>query len=272
MNYLYDVSCSDVTVTFAWPRSPRERERLESELLTLVAPALRTAAALADLPAPADPAGLLADFLRLYAARPLADNKGGSGLNDGLWLYLLARTLGPELIVESGTWRGQSSWLLRQACPEAEIWSFDVEIPAGGRHEAPGVRYVLGDWSEAALPAVGERRALAFFDDHVSHARRLAEAADRGFRLALFDDNFAAWHLHATGAPPVPTLAMLLDEATSCGGVIEWQRNGKNYRYDDTQERRRGAREVVAAHLMLPELAGITRHPPGSGLTLVRLK
>lgn len=273
MNYLYHVSGTTAeAAAFAWPNSPRERARLRSELLTVLSPALQAAADVAGLPPPADPAGLLDDFLRLYPLRPLADNKGGSGLNDALWLYLLARSLAPDVVVESGTWRGQSSWLLRQACPAAEIWSFDVEIPPGGRHETPGVRYLLGDWSEAPLPDLGACRALVFFDDHVSHARRLAEAAARGLRLAIFDDNFTAWQLHATGAPPVPTLAMLLDDDSACGDVIEWQRNGKIYRYDDREEHRRGARALVAAHLTLPELAGITRHPPGSGMTLVRLK
>ena len=31
------------------------------------------------------------------------------------------------------------------------------------------------------------------------------------------------------------------------------------------------ARRLVAEHLTLPDLAPVTRHPPGSGLTLVRI-
>jgi hypothetical protein len=272
MGYLYQVAGHDPAITFGWPASPRERRRLEDELLALIEPALAAAAALAGI-APASAARpLLDDFLTLYARRPLAENKGGSGLNDSLWLFLLARLIDPALLIESGTWRGQSAWLFRQACPGAEIVSFDVAVPAEGRCETPGVRYCLCDWSTEPLAPPASGRGLVFFDDHVSHARRLAEAAARGFVLALFDDNFAARHLHATGAPPVPTLAMLLDEATPPGGVIEWQRNGKIYRYDDTAERRLAARRLVAGHLTLPELAPVTRHPPGSGLTLVRLR
>ncbi len=270
MGYLYQVHCNDPAVTFGWPVSLREKARLEQALLAVVEPALAAAAALAGRPAPAA-APLLHAFLAHYARRPLAENRGGSGLNDSLWLYLLAHTLDPALIVESGTWRGQSAWLLRQACPTARIHTFDVAVPDEGRHETPGVAYHLMDWSTLPLAPPPGERALAFFDDHVSHARRLAEAAARGFRLALFDDNFAARQLHATGAPPVPTLAMLLDDATPPGGVIEWQRNGKIYRYDDTVERRQAARRLVADCMTLPELAPLTHHPPGSGMTLVRL-
>ncbi len=271
MGYLYQVSRNDPAVTFGWPASGRERDRLESELLALLDPALRRAAELAERP-PLAAAPLLADFLALYASRPLAQNKGGSGLNDSLWLYLMARLIDPALIVESGTWRGQSAWLLRQACPAARVVTFDVCVPDEGRCETAGVFYHLKDWMTEPVTAVPGERALVFFDDHISHAQRLAEAAARGFRLALFDDNFAARHLHATGAPPVPTLAMLLDSATPAGAVIEWQRNGKIYRYDDSVERRQAARDLVADHLTLPELASVTHHPPGSGMTLVRLQ
>lgn len=270
MGYLYGVQ-RGAAATFAWPVSARERRRLETALLAELRPGLLAAARCAELPAEAvpDAATLLADFLAVYERRPLADNKGGSGLNDALWLYCLARLLRPAHLIESGTWRGQSAWLFRQALPEARIETFDVAVPAEGRHETPGVIYHLQDWSAAPLAVTD--RSLAFFDDHISHARRLTEAAERGLRLALFDDNFAARHLHATGAPPVPTLAMLLDAETEPGQVIEWQRNGKVYRYDDSAARRQAARRLIADHVTLPELAGITRHPPGSGLTLVRL-
>ena len=219
-----------------------------------------------------DAAPLLHDFLATYAERPVAQNGGGSGLNDSLWLYLVARTLDPEMIVESGTWRGHSAWLFRRACPAADIVSFDLEVPPGGRHEEPDVAYRLRDWTEGELALPHGRRGLVFFDDHVSHARRLREAAKRGFRLALLDDNFPAHQLHATGAPPVPTLAMLSDPGLAEDDVIAWQRNGKHYRYRDSAERRQAALQVVETQVTLPELAPATRHPPGSGLTLVGLR
>jgi hypothetical protein len=270
MSYLYEVVGRDESANFAWPRSADERSRVAAALEAVMAPALAKVARMAGRPA-AIPDHLAEGFLAVYAKRPFPENKGGSGLNDGLWLYGIARVLAPSLIVECGTWRGQSAWLFRQAAPGAEIHSFDVERPPEGCHETPGVSFHLCDWSRTPLRAPAAASSLIFFDDHISHAQRLVEAAERGFRLALFDDNFAADQLHATGAPPVPTLAMLCDESRTHAGVIEWQRNGKVYRYHEAADRVAGARRLVEDLLILPELAPITRHAPGSRMTVVQI-
>jgi len=270
MPYLYEVVGRDGAASVAWPRSADERRRLAAALQAVLAPALQRVAAMAEAEWTM-PAGLVEEFLAVYAARPLADNKGGSGLNDSLWLFAVARLLAPALIVECGTWRGQSAWLFRQAAPAAEIHSFDVERPAEGCHETPGIAFHLCDWATTPLRPAPAGRSLIFFDDHISHAQRLVEAAERGFRLALFDDNFPAEHLHATGAPPVPTLAMLGQETSKIGDVIEWQRNGKLYRYHGSPERHAEARRLVQDFFVLPELAPVTRHAPGSRMTMVKI-
>lgn len=278
MPYLFEVLGQDSAANFGWPHAKRERERIRQAVLAVLEPALARLASLAGVDAePAVWQRFFDDFLALYPDRPLADNKGGSGFNDALWLFATVRLLAPTLIVESGTWRGQSAWLLRQAAPRAEIHSFDIERPEGPFHETPAVHYHLCPWTARPIRNSGQGLALAFFDDHVSHAQRLVEAAERGYRLALFDDNFPAEQLHATGAPPVPTLAMLCEEpgpgsGPESGRVIEWQRNGKIYRYHDQPERRAAARALVEGLLVLPELAPVTRHAPGSRMTMVRLR
>jgi hypothetical protein len=273
MPYLFEVLERQCSANFAWPHAKRERHAMRQAVLAILEPALARLASLAGVGVqPESAQRSFDDFLALYPDRPLSENKGGSGFNDALWLYAIARLLAPALIVESGTWRGQSAWLLRQAAPEAEIHSFDVERPEGPFQETRGVHYHLCHWTERPICPSGQGLALLFFDDHVSHAQRLVEAVERGFRLALFDDNFPAEQLHATGAPPVPTLAMLCDPTAEAGRVIEWQRNGKIYRYHDVLERRAAARDLIEDLLVLPELAPITRHPPGSRMTMVRLR
>ena len=66
------------------------------------------------------------------------------------------------------------------------------------------------DWMNATITAHGN--TLCYFDDHINHAQRVIEAHARGFRTLLFDDDFPAYHLHATGHPPLPTIAMIYDE------------------------------------------------------------
>ena len=248
------------------PEAARGREEIEA----LLRASLATPRSFLEPEAAARAVAALADFEALYEARPVRDNKGGSGFNDSLWLYVLARALAPSLIVECGSFRGHSAWLFRQACPDAEIHSFDVDT---GQlvHREPSVRYHQGDWAGAALPPADPAGSLLFLDDHISHARRLVEAHARGFRRLLLDDNFPVHQLYATGGPPVPTLAMILDPALPLEREIAWTRNGKAYSCRVERAEVEAARALVAQALVLPELAPLTRHPPGSALTLVKL-
>ena len=224
--------------------------------------------ALATLRAPAGDA--VRAFLAIYPDRPVADNKGGNHFNGSLWIFVIARLLSPALVVESGVFQGHTTWLLRQACPTAEIHSFDVDLGNLKHRDADAILHEC-DWMEAELREADGARSLAFFDDHISQARRIREAYDRGFRRLLFDDNFSADTLYAVGTPPVPTVDMLLDRELAPGTELSWLRDGKRhtYRYDDADADR--ARRLIAHSAVLPDPAPITRYPPASRLTEVRL-
>jgi hypothetical protein len=210
------------------------------------------------------------EFFRIHADSPAGENPGGSGVNDSLWLFVLARALQPDRIVESGTHRGHSAWVFHRACPQTPIDTFDVDTgKLTWSHEL--LRVHRGDWTAGVQPDPANAQALVFFDDHINHARRLAEAHARGFRWALVDDNFAATQVHATGGPPLPSLAMLFDPEVGPGDEIAWSRNGKDYAWTYTAAAEYGARALIESYTPLPELAEITRFPPGSGLSLVRL-
>ena len=208
-------------------------------------------------------------FFALYDERPVTDNKGGSGFNDSLWLFVAAAVLRPEVIVESGVFKGHSTWLLRRACPEAEIHCFDPEL-GNLVYRDPDARYHAGDWIEAEITLAG-RPSLAFFDDHMDQARRVLEAHRRGFRHLLFDDNFAAMNLYATGHPPLPSLAMIFDESLPETAALSWVRNGKIYEAALDMTARKQVKSLIERYSVLPDLAPLTRYSPGSGLTLVKL-
>ncbi len=208
-------------------------------------------------------------FYALYDERPVEDNKGGSGFNDSLWLFVVASVLRPEVIVESGVFKGHSTWLLRRACPEAEIHCFDPEL-GNLVYRDPGARYHAGDWTEVEIAVTG-RRSLAFFDDHMDQGRRVLEAQERGFRHLLFDDNFPAMNLYATGHPPLPSLAMIFDESLPEAAELSWVRNGKVYEATLDMTARKRVKSLIELYSVLPDLAPMTRYSPGSGLTLVKL-
>lgn len=213
----------------------------------------------------------ISEFFRLYPDSPAGENPGGSGINDSLWLFVLARALQPRRIVESGTHRGHSAWIFHRACPGTPIDSFDVDTSKlTWSHDL--LRVHQGDWTATVGADPANADALLFFDDHINHARRVAEAHARGFRRLLVDDNFAATQVHATGGPPLPSLAMLFDPEVVPGDEIAWSRGGKDYTWTYTEAAEHGARDLIESYDPLPDLGEITAFPPGSGLSLVRLK
>ena len=250
--------------------SQKLQARLERQLTDTIAAAL-TRLQLMPAGGSRELGAWVAEFFRIHAHSPAGDNAGGSGVNDSLWLFVLARALRPERIVESGTHRGHSAWVFHRACPGVPIDTFDVNTSRlAWSHEL--LHAHQGDWTQTVGADPANARALVFFDDHINHARRVAEAHTRGFRWVLVDDNFAATQVHATGGPPLPSLAMLFDPDVVPGDEIAWSRGGKDDAWTDTAEAEHGARELIESYDPLPELGEITRLPPGSGLSLVRLK
>ena len=253
--------------------STAEQQRLIAVIGSRVGESIAKALPAGSAGAPHGPAALGAEavsaFFALYPRRPLSDNRGGSGFNDSLWLFVLARAIAPRLIIESGTHKGHSAWLFRKACPDAEVHSFDI-APERLSYREPGVTYHTHDWRETDFGQVDPARSLIFFDDHISHAARIREAHERGFRLLLLDDNFPAHNLYATGGPPVPTLAMITDPELAFDSEIAWFRKGKSYSYRYCEADVGNARALVDDFVVLPDLAPLTRFAPGSALTFVR--
>ena len=213
---------------------------------------------------------LVGEFLDLHPRRPVRDNAGGSGFNASLGLFVAARLAAPLTIVESGTFQGHSAWLFAEACPAARVISFDIEHD-NLEHRHNRVDYRLGDWSTADLAGIDPATTLLFFDDHVSHARRLREAHARGFRLALFDDDLPAHALHATGVPPAPTLSMLHDARLTSGETLVWRRRGREYKLTLGAEDL-ATRSLVASRHPLPDLGWATGYRANQGTVLVRLQ
>ncbi len=214
---------------------------------------------------------LVDEFFEVYERRAVRDNEGGTKFADSFWLFAVTRLLDPNLIIESGTHRGHSSWLMRQACPDAAIHCFDVSF-RNLLSRDPAIHYHEHDWMDETLGDADPARALCYFDDHISHAQRVREAHTRGFRRLLFDDDFPAHHLHATGHPPAPTLAMMFDDTLEDGERIEWLRHGKPRAFVFDAADAASARALIAHYAKTPDLGPLLRVRPQSGLGIVRLR
>ena len=105
-------------------------------------------------------------------------------------VWFMAKQLSPDFIVESGIWKGQSTWLLEKACPNAKLVSIDINLGnrqyISDRAFYSNKDFVEQDWSEIS------DRSLVFFDDHQNAYKRLQQCKWFGFKHIIFEDNYPA--------------------------------------------------------------------------------
>lgn len=130
----------------------------------------------------------LDEFESIYADRPIKDNQGGMKAPHMFAVWFIAKQLSPDLIVESGVWKGQSTWLLEKACPEAKLISIDLNL---GRRQYISDRAIYSekDFVEQDWSAISNR-SLVFFDDHQNAYTRLQQCKWFGFKHVIFEDNY----------------------------------------------------------------------------------
>lgn len=211
----------------------------------------------------------IAAFLDALATCPVRQQSGGSGVNAALILWLLTRAIQPTLVVESGVLRGFTSWVLRQAAPEAEIHSFDISF-SELQWRSRNVRYHEADWMTVDLKSLSRDRGLVFFDDHVDQWRRVREAAARGFRYLVLDDNLPAHALHGDGKAACPTLDMLFDDELQDGELIEWRTECGVFSFRHDRALALATRRLIGRHARLPSMHLCTGYLPAN-LTLVEI-
>ncbi|MQM04139.1 hypothetical protein Taro_036931 [Colocasia esculenta] len=148
----------------------------------------------------------LEEFVPIYETRPIKNNMFGMGFDHSFGLWFMARWLKPDLLIESGAFKGHSTWVLRQAMPETRIISLSPRHPE--KYLKKGPAYVDGnctyfagkdfvDFGSMHWEAVMKKhgisdlsRVLVFFDDHQNELKRLKQALKAGFRHVIFEDNY----------------------------------------------------------------------------------
>ena len=137
-----------------------------------------------------DVKGCIDEFLNLYEKRPVLDNLGGMTSTHLFWAWYVSRKLQPKYIIESGVFKGQGTWLFRQACPEAKIFSIDP-ILTQRVYIDEQVTYFLEDFSKIQWDNyLDPKVTLCFFDDHQDAYMRLMQMKWMGFEYAMFEDNY----------------------------------------------------------------------------------
>jgi len=134
---------------------------------------------------------LLPEFMEIWEERPIKENYFGMTFNHSFGVFAIARILNLPNIIESGVWKGHSSYILRKACPYARITSLDIDF-GNLVYTDESITYLREDFGHVDWSQVDPSETLCFFDDHVSALQRLYEMKWWGFRFAIFEDNWPA--------------------------------------------------------------------------------
>ena len=152
----------------------------------------------------------LRQFYEQFLDSPFRGIGGGSRFNNLAWLYLIAKAMQPDLVIDSGTFRGASAWAF--AAAGAKVQSFDIDLSRLARREN-GVVYSECDWTQFEWKDVDFSRSLIYFDDHLDQVRRLIEAARLGIPLAIFADvSSHVLRTVARGGAALPKIEFVLDD------------------------------------------------------------
>ncbi|XP_020227952.1 uncharacterized protein LOC109809131 [Cajanus cajan] len=170
----------------------------------------------------------LEEFVPIYETRPIKNNMYGMGFDHSFGLWFIARWLKPDLMIESGAFKGHSTWVLRQAMPDTPIISLSPRHPE--KYLKKGPAYVDGnctyyagkdfvDFGSVEWPKVMKKhgildlsRVLIFFDDHQNELKRVEQALKAGFRHLVFEDNYD------TGTGDHYSLRQICDQSYIRGG------------------------------------------------------
>jgi hypothetical protein len=132
----------------------------------------------------------LDEFLELYLNRPIQDNTGGMKSAHMFNAWYVLKKLQPEIIIESGVWKGQGTWFFHQASPTSDIISIDPN-PRYRQITIPKSKYITEDFIQINWNQILDTsKAFIFFDDHQSCLPRLKHSHDHGFKYMMFEDNY----------------------------------------------------------------------------------
>lgn len=130
----------------------------------------------------------LSEFAKVYERRPIINNLNGMGFDHSFGLWFIARKLQPTLAIESGIFKGHSTWILRQALPTVPIVAVSPRHPGhyakkSSAYVDSNCQYFTGkkfidfgriSWSSvlAKHKVKDPSTVLVFFDDHQNQLRR----------------------------------------------------------------------------------------------------
>jgi len=133
----------------------------------------------------------LDEFNELYKNRPIKSNQGGMMFPHMFGLFYFLKSLKPTFVVESGIWKGQSTWLIEKVMPKANILSIDTNLNKRQYiSKSKRVNYTNEDFRFIDFKKISKKNSLVFFDDHQNFFDRILQCHFFGFKTIILDDNY----------------------------------------------------------------------------------
>ena len=133
-------------------------------------------------------------FLKLYKKRPIKNNQSGMKIDHCYALFCLLKKIKPKYVIESGVWKGQTTWLIKNVLKNSKIYSIDIDL---SQRELiyENVKYLDKDITKYNWSKLDKNKTLVIFDDHVCFSKRLNFIKKYDFKHIIFDDNLPNNHI-----------------------------------------------------------------------------
>ncbi len=144
-----------------------------------------------------------------YKKNFIENNYGGMGFNNSLFIFIFLCHLDIDLIIESGVWKGYSTYLFDKYPKKIKKILFDINFDEL-KYISKSAEYCEFDITKYEFKKIKKfKKVLAFYDDHVSQYDRLKLSFEKNFSYLIFDDDLEFSAIHSDGWPSLPTLSMI---------------------------------------------------------------
>ena len=127
-------------------------------------------------------------FKNLYKQRPIKENIHGMRFQHMFATYFILKKINPSFVIESGVFRGQSTWLIENTLPHTKVLSIDLDL-SKREYISTKVKYSNVDFKNQDFSNIPED-TLVFLDDHVNHYERLQQAKFFNIKNIILEDNY----------------------------------------------------------------------------------
>jgi len=133
-------------------------------------------------------------FLEIYKKRPIKNNQSGMKIDHCFALFCFLKKIKPKHIIESGVWKGQTTWLIKEVLKNSEVFSVDIDL-SNREVIYDDVKYLNKDITQYNWNKLDKNKTLIIFDDHVCFSKRLNFLKKNNFKHIIFDDNLPNHHI-----------------------------------------------------------------------------